>query len=272
MRGVSKTREAIERAQRERTLRAIEQLSYLNTQRFPTSVAVDIAGITLETLDNYLRKSKLFLCAKTRKGAKRKLPLIDVYQIVLMAEFSRLNNYPTATAGYLNEALFSDATCQMYDWKNASEPEITKTSYGHHSAIDMPLKGDPYAIPGRFREDIFSTPPAYWHRDRNQPIFAIGASRFDIGINWTAERPDLDDSYNPTAIICNVTALLTRVDHELFQQTDRGREEATDYQKKKAKDDARLNAILARKRKAKSDADADETLEAEDERERPDES
>ena len=70
---------------------ALRKLKQLNEQRFLADTVCEVARIDGDTLTNYTRKTDLRLCSESRQGRPRQFCLVDVYQLVLMAELTNIN-------------------------------------------------------------------------------------------------------------------------------------------------------------------------------------
>ncbi len=185
---------------------ALRALKQLNEQRFLADTVCAVAGIDGDTLTNYTRKTELNLCSESRQGSPRQFCLVDVYQLVLMAELTKINRSPKVNAYALNNVLFSEAV-----WSIADLANMERTADGFF----FPYKGDPAEIRPRFCADIFSTPEPYWYRDMNRPIFA-SQNAYGTAINWHDAPPNFDTVLNHSGLVINVTLRLKWADSDLI--------------------------------------------------------
>ena len=185
---------------------ALRTLKQLNEQRFLADTVCKVARIDGDTLTNYTRKTDLRLCSESRQGRPRQFCLVDVYQLVLMAELTNINRSPKVNAFALNNALFSEAV-----WSIADLAKMERTEDGYF----IPYKGDPAEIAPRFCADILTTPEPYWHRDTKRQIFA-SQNAYGAAINWHEAPPNFDTVLNHSGLVINVTLRLKWADTDLI--------------------------------------------------------
>lgn len=184
---------------------ALGTLKQLNGQRFLAAAVCDAALIDGDTLTNYTRKTDLMLCSKSRQGRPREFCLVDVYQIVLLAEMTRINRSPKVNALALNNALFSKTV-----WVIADLTKIERMEDGYF----IPYKGDPAEIASRFCADILTTPEPYWYRGTKRQIFA-SQYMYGVAINWHDGPPNFDGVFSYSGLVINVTQRLKKADWDL---------------------------------------------------------
>ncbi|MCH8097872.1 MAG: hypothetical protein IID53_12420 [Proteobacteria bacterium] len=186
--------------------RAALALKQLNEQRFLAAAVCKVAGIDGNTLTNFTRKTSLMLCSESRQGRPREFCLVDVYQLILMAELTRINRSPKDNALALNNALFAEAV-----WSIANLAEMKRTKDGYFIRDK-----DPAEMARRFCADIFTTPEPYWYRDMTRPIFA-SQNAHGVAINWHDALPNFDTALNHSGLVINVTLRLKYADSDLIE-------------------------------------------------------
>lgn len=170
-------------------------LEVVEGYRFPAAAVLSAAGITGDTLTNYLTKTPLELFSRTAgQGRARQFCLIDVYQIALLATFAHLTSKVQVIARYLNDLPWQDA----------------------------PFNSDESKLRRDFCENVSTAAKVYHHRGEHDPMFVYSDSlllELHAGLN-----PFVHDRLFRAGIVINATTIFSGVDVRLAEHLQREEE------------------------------------------------
>lgn len=188
-----------------------DTLRRLNDETWTTGELVIGAGITYDAFTNYLRSPLLFASQSAGRGKARKYPLIDVYQVAILAELSKLTGKLSWSAEALNYAILIEAEAKyLFAPSDIETPSIENI---HRTRLD------------ELSMSIFSAPRPYFCRDFAKPYF-IFAKKLDIALGRSVieggRKTDFGvlDPTDEGGVYLNMTSILRTVDRRLSEALD----------------------------------------------------
>jgi hypothetical protein len=189
-----------------------DYLSRLEKASWTTAQLVAGAEITYDAFTNYMRSDLLFASKSAGRGKARAFPLIDIYQVALLARLSKLTGKLAWSAGALNYAILIDAEIRWLgpDFLDGRPRKDQCSIHDVHS--------DRLA---EVATSIYAAPPPYHHRDALRPYFIFAQER-DLTHGRTiiecGQKGDIGvlDSTDAGGVYINMTATLRAVDRRLI--------------------------------------------------------
>ncbi len=200
-------------------------LQSLSRRRWTTAELVAGAGITYDAFTNYLRTS-LKLRGKTEgRGKARTYPLIDVYQIAMLARLSKLTGRLAWSAEALNGAIMIEAEVRSL----FSDPAV-RQAFGARAGAEgqadnrsqEQIEADRLA---ELSNSIFAAPQPYHWRDSGRPFFVF-ASEWNLSMDNPIIECGHKDSVgilgesDTGGVYLNMTNILMSVDRRLRDIVD----------------------------------------------------